>query len=484
MLILALEYLTGRSVATRFSERDEPEWPPHPARLFSAMVAAMHETGNDADERSALQWLERQEPPALSVSDATPRTTVSAFVPVNDSNEQFKRKKDGVRLLQPISSTCELRRDRQERSFPSVTPDNASVHFVWDRAEPPESFRAALAALAAKVTYLGHSSSLVSLRVSTDRPDAVLLPDDAGSLTLRVPGPGQLEALDRAFETRATSGQRVRLPARFQKYRRQDKDATIPAEEALGVFGDMIVFRRVEGRAIPLTAAALVANAMRDAAMCKSVQPVPQVLSGHLPDGTRSETPHVAFVALGDVGHDHADGHLMGVAAVLPRSLAGDERRSVLHALGKIERLTMGSLGAWVVERVTAEVTQRGLTTAAWTRPAKRWASVTPVVLDRFPSERYGAEAEEIVATSCERVGLPRPTDVVVAPVSLIQGVPLSRTFQPPHKPGTPHRLQVHAVLTFPIAVSGPVLIGAGRYRSLGLCRPLPGSSCGSERQL
>jgi CRISPR-associated protein Csb2 len=30
----------------------------------------------------------------------------------------------------------------------------------------------------------------------------------------------------------------------------------------------------------------------------------------------------------------------------------------------------------------------------------------------------------------------------------------------------------VHADLIFPSAVSGPILIGAGRYRGFGLCRP------------
>ena len=34
-------------------------------------------------------------------------------------------------------------------------------------------------------------------------------------------------------------------------------------------------------------------------------------------------------------------------------------------------------------------------------------------------------------------------------------------------------RQQVHALLQFDREVEGPVLIGAGRYRGYGLCKPL-----------
>src|SRR5690606_13655907 len=42
-MAVAVELLTGRYVATRFNDRDRPEWPPHPGRLFSAAVAAWAE---------------------------------------------------------------------------------------------------------------------------------------------------------------------------------------------------------------------------------------------------------------------------------------------------------------------------------------------------------------------------------------------------------------------------------------------------------
>src|SRR4029450_11309820 len=87
MFALAITFLMGRTVATSFNDRDQSEWPPHPARLFSALVSAHHECGSTFAEREALLWLERQPPPSLRASAGRARTTVTVFVPVNDSNE-------------------------------------------------------------------------------------------------------------------------------------------------------------------------------------------------------------------------------------------------------------------------------------------------------------------------------------------------------------------------------------------------------------
>jgi CRISPR-associated protein Csb2 len=40
MLALEVEFLTGVSVAATPNRREQPEWPPHPDRLFQALVAA------------------------------------------------------------------------------------------------------------------------------------------------------------------------------------------------------------------------------------------------------------------------------------------------------------------------------------------------------------------------------------------------------------------------------------------------------------
>ena len=86
MVALAIRYLNGWAMATDPADRGRPEWPPHPDRVFMALVSAHFETDGEPREREALDWLERQEAPGLLASECAERTAVTAFVPVNDTS--------------------------------------------------------------------------------------------------------------------------------------------------------------------------------------------------------------------------------------------------------------------------------------------------------------------------------------------------------------------------------------------------------------
>ena len=71
MFALGIDFITGVAVMTDAASRERAEWPPHPARVFMALVAAHCETkplpedGSDAEEgwsleRAALEWLAEQ----------------------------------------------------------------------------------------------------------------------------------------------------------------------------------------------------------------------------------------------------------------------------------------------------------------------------------------------------------------------------------------------------------------------------------------
>ena len=63
-LTISLRFTTGRCVTTSVSSRDEPEWPPHPGRVFMAMAAAFFES-EEADEEK------QSEREALNLKQAT-----------------------------------------------------------------------------------------------------------------------------------------------------------------------------------------------------------------------------------------------------------------------------------------------------------------------------------------------------------------------------------------------------------------------------
>ncbi|MBI3408164.1 MAG: type I-U CRISPR-associated protein Cas5/Cas6 [Planctomycetes bacterium] len=479
MFALEVEYLTGRAVASRRHDREAAEWPPHPGRLFSALVATLKECELGEAEREALFWLERQPPPSLSVGEATARDVVRVFVPVNDTSAPDKVPPKGFSATQ-ISEGIKVlpdRRSRQQRAFPSVTLAHPVVHFIWAASVPEEvnQHYQALDRLARHVTYLGHSSSLVRISVCHEPPPPTLVPTEAGEEVLRVPTQGRLVELEETYQRGAPIS-----PGIFRAYARIGKRLEDPADT---VFGDMIVFRRVGGPRLPLHASPNLTSTVRRALMALAGPHPGEIISGHAPDGSPSQQPHVAIIPLAYVAHTYADGNIMGFAVVLPRRLGRFDptRRQIAQALVRLESLEMGRAGVWKVERVTGESVPRSLQVDPYTGLARLWATVTPMLLDYIPKDKPGKDQKAIVATACERIGLPRPVEIEIGPVSPFRGVPPSGHFARLRNGKQPHLHRTHIVAEFDRPVRGPVILGAGRYLGMGLCRRLGRPSEGGD---
>jgi CRISPR-associated protein Csb2 len=180
----------------------------------------------------------------------------------------------------------------------------------------------------------------------------------------------------------------------------------------------------------------------------------------------------MAFVPLAFVGHERADGHLLGMGIALPNDLSPDHRHEVLRALNRVRELKLGRLGVWGVEPVIAFRPPLNLRAETWTAHPKgtaKCSTMTPIAFDQHPKSRgkiaYQAEVTAMVARCYARVGLPFPREVIVTAVSAHLGVvpahefPLLR-----RKDGAPRR-HTHVILIFDEPVRGPVILGAGRYR-------------------
>ncbi|MHB8153404.1 MAG: type I-G CRISPR-associated protein Csb2, partial [Bacillati bacterium] len=188
----------------------------------------------------------------------------------------------------------------------------------------------------------------------------------------------------------------------------------------------------------------------------------------------------LAFLPLAFIGHERADGHLLGMGLALPATLSREERRDALRAIAAVQELRLGPLGVWNIEPVTAGQPQWNLKAETWTghpNGVTHWATVTPVVFDRHPKAKNKARCQQetvtMIAAACTRIGLPEPREVIVTPVSAHLGVPSSFAFpQFQRKDGT-NRRHSHAILVFDEPVCGPILIGAGRFRGYGTFRPM-----------
>jgi CRISPR-associated protein Csb2 len=137
-----------------------------------------------------------------------------------------------------------------------------------------------------------------------------------------------------------------------------------------------------------------------------------------------------------------------------------------------------------LVFTLVGETPRRSLDTAPYTAEATTWGSCTPMVLDRHLKATAGdarqSEIERLLRQACVNIGLPEPKRVVAGKHSAIWGAasaypsrraPSWTGWRLPQSLAS--RQLSHAVLQFEAPVPGPVILGAGRFVGLGLCRAL-----------
>ena len=474
-LILEVEFLAGVCRAAREPSDDAPDWPPQPDRLFSALVSSWAARGERSVERAALEWLERQPPPAVHASGHTRRTAPEVFVPPNDVRSS-RTAKTYIRVMPE-------RRPRQPRRFPVAVPDDSIMALAWPEHPEPAVFDA-LDAIARDVAYVGHSASFARCRFVLNDMRVRNLPRTDPRRRIY---PGRLEELERAHRENPvrpmiSPGASVRVPSQ----------GTPPSEHG------WLVLEVIDGEVPDIRAAAPVCRLLRQALMsgyrrAGRENTIPEVVSGHASDGTPTRVAHLAIAPMAFAGFPHADGRVFGFAVIPPAGTSLSEVPGFQAAFENVagydygeERrvleLADGSLPSRLRLVPADRAGKRSLSPQPYLREARIWASVTPMVLDRHLKRNDDAEIRELVASACENVGLPRPDTrhIQTGKHSAVEGVPPAR----PPAGGTPwtawqvpqsmaSRSLVHAIVDFEQKVHGPVLLGAGRFTGLGFFRDL-----------
>ena len=491
---------TGRYVAADVTDRTEPEWPPHPARLFAALVEAWAKYGSeppDPSERTALEWLERQPPPTIFEPGGSRRQAVGLHVPVNNKTVPSPAdKKRGVTEWWTVLP--EERKRTPRHSVPStlVGGDGRAV-FAWPHSDPSADTRRALEALIGRVTRLGHSSSFVACRLVDDPPDPVWIPQNGSTgseFALRGTHAGMLESLLARHESYLRTGLRKQpIPSSTVFYVSARDPAPYPAPSGHDADGEWILFElERSSRQVSSANAALLAKALRGAIISHSSGTPPKVLVGKEADGRPTSSPHALFLSLPFVGHRYSDGTVKGMAMVLPSDADSSDRTQILRAAGAW-RAARGDdplelrVSSRVVLRMRLVPDFEGSDTAAldqrrWSGRARRWGSVTALALPRdsrdltggSPSDvrRAWRRAEEAVVEACRFAGLPEPAAVSVGFDPPVRGGSHTSDY-PAFVQGRRKRLLLHAVVEFEQMIRGPVVLGSGRFRGLGLMLPL-----------
>lgn len=472
MLCVTVELLDGMIAAgapddIALTGSDDPgEWPPSPARLMAALVAA-DGTGERCrvTDASELALLETADPPVVL---ADPRRDVAVTPQVARYVPEDQRQKGAVQEYVARKATL-------VRPAPRLAPRIPLVAYVWENLEIGSETLEALRLRAARVGYLGTAVCSVRVTVHDRMPEAALgeatrrwEPDAAGSEALPIPFEGLVDVLDRMHQdfSEGEPVRRSRYPSERASYRPPEQRTPLPAP------GVDVVWLRLHG-SLSGRHVLHVTEALRGAVLnayethvAGSADEVPSVLHGHGLTGPDYE--HVAWLALPDAGHPNATGRIHGAAIVLPADTDADIREGVRTAVRAVGELHLPGGTAIEVSPYARETRPRAAVPSRWTRPAERWQSTFPVVHERFVRPR--PDLDEI-ARWCAHAGFPAPVDARLCRVPMAPGA-VSLMPHEARRSRDERRPYSHLELQFAEPVRGPMALGHLRHFGVGLMMP------------
>lgn len=476
MLSIGIEFLARRYYAQDpHSAQLHPEWPPHPDRLFSALVSSAYArtVGSTLDpaDRAALLWLEGLPAPIWSgpLMLGSGRL-IQSFVPTNAVD---LRVVGGKRLIK-LAALPEFR-SRQQRSFVSIAVDSPG-YWTWPDAEMGKH-AVAVKRLVEGVARLGASPSFVRLWLESHPPAATLIPapsNGENSVAIRLPHIGRLQSLEHAFAVN-------RRPSFSIPITYAPPYAVAPAESVAPSPWALSYFLKFDHPVRDDIAHGLIwSEALRRAVLSRAGESgdILEALHGHAKLG------HCAFIAVPDVGYAYSDAHLLGVAVLLPSDLPLGDREAIYQVLARVDRVVVRgqAIGLTSVASLPPNRVPMGLRGERWSGPrggTTDWVSVTPVVFDRFPKNRR--RILPVIQTMALWAGLPEVLDAQLIHGTSILGGVFAQDFITERRPSvTPHFVS-HMSVLFAKPVHGPILMGQLRNFGLGLFIPVARKDGGDE---
>ena len=490
MLAIDVELLHGIFVGTGADDHaitGQPmhaEWPPSPARLFSALVAGggtgdRNRVGTNDDE---LRVLERLAPPlivASSRSDVRSTSAVPRFVVIDERVKRGKAETEEGAVsssgLSPVKfvQNYPARAAQESRGAPTASPRDSRITYEWPDANIDVDEVESLRRRAERVGYFGCSDAPARLRVRTGG-DTVpgtrtrWVPGLRGSVELSVPTPGLLDLLDSAFTdwSKGNARRRSWLPVAIMSY-------SVEASESRR---RMPSWRLEFERPVSARHSIRVTDAIRNALLNEltevvgSGDAISEVVHGHVREGIGADHLHIA--ALPFVGRRHADGLVRGAMLMLPastpRNVVDDVDLAVTlidHVWARSERQhTIFDVGVREADSRSAFTVRAG----RWCGSSTLWASATPIIVER---RRKGGPSHDDVEAWLARQGVATEFEFRWSPVPVVDG---GWSFEPLDVFRRVEQRRPYGYLTLRFAerVTGPLLLGRGRHYGMGLMAP------------
>lgn len=467
-LCISVTFLDGRFHGKKESE---PEWPPSPWRLFQALLASA--AGNHLERPDCFRFLEKLPPPTILAPRVDTGQTRTAFVPNNQSDVSL-----------------DLQKQRPPKVFTPMLLKDAgwTVHYLWDnvRADQEEAHQAMGYARMLHALGLGIDLVVGNGRMLSTAEAAALkseyggecwVPAQFGGQSLRIPVEGSSEDLKQCHETTLNCWNGniytpPRKPTVFGEaaYVKQGSASRPIAFFRLLRPGDesqrMAAFDPRDAVRISAWVRGCLCACSRKPGAGFDGDPE-EYVAGHVAEGVKDTPARFSYLPLPSIGHEHADGLVRRLIVAEPYGGDGRNARWARRVLQGV-RLTDEN-GRTVAELMSQKADNQ---LERYSRESCRFRTVTPVILPGFDGLDY-AKAEKLFMKAVQQAGFPEDGVVDLH----LQKAPFQQHAYHPREYRRAHHFArysaMHAEVTWRYPIHGPLALGVGRHRGLGLFAPV-----------
>jgi CRISPR-associated protein Csb2 len=492
-----------------------PDWPPSPARLFQALVAgAANGSAFSEPDREALTWLERLDPPLIAAPTAQAGRTVTTYVPNNDLDAVGH----DPRRIAEVKAAKSIR----PQIFDAATP----LLYVWRFSQSPaaDAHTARLCAIAERLYQLGRGVDMAWAAgdvLTTDEANALIEAHrgpihrptlaNKGS-AMPCPGPGSLASLIARFQANSQRFSPILQPSPTpQDPYRTKQTGTAFAQPPKPRFRHVsydcppkVLLFDLTGLQVPWPQRRIVAltEMIRDAAAAKLRQSYEKAGRAHLAAlvepvfvGRGAENADKAnrlrMIPLPSIGHPQAARSIKRLLVEVPPNcpIPSEEIAWAFSGLESSDPETGELTDLWRLAPAADDTMLRHYG-AQPHPPSLVWRSVTPLALPvaagrrRIDPQRMREDAKDgkersaeeqcasaAIAAALRHAGITTPAEAVT-----VQREPYTSkgARAEAFASGTrfPKEQLWHTEIHFTSPVSGPLVLGDGRYLGLGVMSP------------
>jgi len=486
------------------------DWPPSPARLFQALVAGIGQDGPLSDDASKpLEWLEELDPPVIAAPQMTPGMTIPMhFVPNNDLD-----------AFGGLAANLPKTRTDFKVWKPRLFDQTAAFHYAWRFDETDSSLTHAqhICDYAERLYQFGRGIDqawAIGEIIEPQKLDEVLLAYQGvlyrptggryGTVLAR-PQKGSLQSLKVRYKTMSRRftprGQGGSIKLQFAKAPEARFTPTAydspPSRQVFELGrnandGLFAVWQLAQASRLVVSLRDGAVTRLRDAFPDRSSE-IEQFLVGRKANGADDGPAsfRVRIIPLPSIGHHHADRGIRRVLVEIPAEcpLRADDVHWAFSGLDPADPET-----GEVLELTVTPTEDESMLShfGIGGRASRVWRTVTPVALPESASRRRidpvhrAAQAKDGTERAAEQAGAAGAVIQALHFAGIRAWADLIRVQREPFEgngerveafaPGTRFAKQRlwHVEITFRDPITGPLVIGDGRFLGLGVMAPCP----------